>query len=183
MGYSGANVARFLGITTSAVNRLAVSDELPEVEKISLNRFGTNLPNGHRQGILMIAGICVVIIFQTSICSWNFKRPENKRLQNQSFNGIRLLRGCVSCTQVSHGSKVISQILSTFEYSQYPTTRYVVYHQYLTPMISDNGSAIIEVFQLFSCRFLHYNILILLAKVSDNTMLSFMILNDEIEKA
>jgi hypothetical protein len=32
MGYSGADVARFLGITTSAVNRLAVSDELPEVE-------------------------------------------------------------------------------------------------------------------------------------------------------
>jgi len=33
MGYSGADVARFLGINTSAVNRLAVSDELPEVEK------------------------------------------------------------------------------------------------------------------------------------------------------
>jgi len=33
MGYSGADVARFLGIKTSAVNRLAVSDELPEVEK------------------------------------------------------------------------------------------------------------------------------------------------------
>jgi hypothetical protein len=33
MGYSGAHVARFLGINTSAVNRLAVSDELPEVEK------------------------------------------------------------------------------------------------------------------------------------------------------
>ena len=33
MGYSGADVARFLGITTSAVNRLAVSDELPEIEK------------------------------------------------------------------------------------------------------------------------------------------------------
>jgi chromosomal replication initiation ATPase DnaA len=33
MGYSGADVARFLGITTSAVNRLAVSDELPEKEK------------------------------------------------------------------------------------------------------------------------------------------------------
>jgi len=33
MGYSGAEVARFLGINTSAVNRLAVSDELPEVEK------------------------------------------------------------------------------------------------------------------------------------------------------
>jgi len=28
MDYSGADVARFLGITTSAVNRLAVSDEL-----------------------------------------------------------------------------------------------------------------------------------------------------------
>ena len=33
MGYSGADVARFLGINTSAVNRLAVSDELPEVQK------------------------------------------------------------------------------------------------------------------------------------------------------
>ena len=33
MGYSGADVARFLGITTSAVNRLAVSNELPEVKK------------------------------------------------------------------------------------------------------------------------------------------------------
>jgi putative transposase len=33
MGYSGADVARFLGINTSAVNRLAVSNELPEVEK------------------------------------------------------------------------------------------------------------------------------------------------------
>ncbi len=33
MGYSGADVARFLGINTSAVNRLAVSDELSRVEK------------------------------------------------------------------------------------------------------------------------------------------------------
>jgi putative transposase len=33
MGYSGADVARFLGINTSAVNRLAVSDELSEVMK------------------------------------------------------------------------------------------------------------------------------------------------------
>ena len=33
MGYSGADVARFLGINTSAVNRLAVSDDLQEVEK------------------------------------------------------------------------------------------------------------------------------------------------------
>jgi hypothetical protein len=32
--YSGAEVARFLGISTSAVNRLANEDELPEVEKI-----------------------------------------------------------------------------------------------------------------------------------------------------
>jgi chromosomal replication initiation ATPase DnaA len=35
MGYSGADVARFLGITTSAVNRLAASDELTETEKYS----------------------------------------------------------------------------------------------------------------------------------------------------
>ncbi|MDY7036302.1 MAG: hypothetical protein SV375_09110 [Thermodesulfobacteriota bacterium] len=33
MGYSGADVARFLGINTSAVNRLAVSDELPGIKK------------------------------------------------------------------------------------------------------------------------------------------------------
>ena len=33
MGYSEADVARFLGITTSAVNRLAVPDELPEIRK------------------------------------------------------------------------------------------------------------------------------------------------------
>jgi len=33
MGYPGAEVARFLGINTFAVNRLAVSDELPEIEK------------------------------------------------------------------------------------------------------------------------------------------------------
>lgn len=33
MGYSGAEVARFLGVTTSSVNRLAVSEELPEFRK------------------------------------------------------------------------------------------------------------------------------------------------------
>ena len=33
MGYPWAEVARFLGVTTSAVNRLAVSEELPEVLK------------------------------------------------------------------------------------------------------------------------------------------------------
>ena len=33
MGYSGADVARFLGVTTSAVNRLATSEELPEIER------------------------------------------------------------------------------------------------------------------------------------------------------
>jgi REP element-mobilizing transposase RayT len=32
MGYSGAEVARFLGLTTSAVNRLVSQDEVPEVE-------------------------------------------------------------------------------------------------------------------------------------------------------
>ena len=31
MGHSGAGVARFLGVTTSSVNRLAASEELPEV--------------------------------------------------------------------------------------------------------------------------------------------------------
>ena len=33
LGYSGAEVARFLGVTTSSVNRLAVSPELPEFRK------------------------------------------------------------------------------------------------------------------------------------------------------
>ena len=33
MGYSGADVARFLGVTTSAVNRLADSAKLPDIEK------------------------------------------------------------------------------------------------------------------------------------------------------
>lgn len=33
MGYSGAAVARFLGVTTSAVNRLVASEELPQTEK------------------------------------------------------------------------------------------------------------------------------------------------------
>ena len=33
MGYSGAEVARFLGITTSAANRLAASDKISEIEK------------------------------------------------------------------------------------------------------------------------------------------------------
>src|SRR3990172_9164170 len=33
MGYSGAEVARFLGVTTSAVNRLAVSEELVNLKK------------------------------------------------------------------------------------------------------------------------------------------------------
>ncbi|MFH1625290.1 MAG: hypothetical protein ABID54_09085 [Pseudomonadota bacterium] len=32
MGYSGAEVTRFLGITTSAANRLASSEELPQLE-------------------------------------------------------------------------------------------------------------------------------------------------------
>ena len=35
MGYSGADVARFLGVTTSAVNRLAVSEKLMDVDKYS----------------------------------------------------------------------------------------------------------------------------------------------------
>ncbi|MDY6973018.1 MAG: hypothetical protein SV775_11900 [Thermodesulfobacteriota bacterium] len=33
MGYSGADVGRFLGITTSEVNRLDASDVLPDTEK------------------------------------------------------------------------------------------------------------------------------------------------------
>jgi putative transposase len=35
MGYSGAEVARFLGITTSAVNRLVSQEELPDIEQYS----------------------------------------------------------------------------------------------------------------------------------------------------
>ncbi len=33
MGYSGAEVARFLGVTTSSVKGLAVSEQLPEVRR------------------------------------------------------------------------------------------------------------------------------------------------------
>jgi uncharacterized protein YijF (DUF1287 family) len=33
MGYPGAEVARFLGVTTSAVIRTAYSEELPELQK------------------------------------------------------------------------------------------------------------------------------------------------------
>jgi len=33
MGYCGAKIARFLGTTTSAVNRIAASDELQDLEK------------------------------------------------------------------------------------------------------------------------------------------------------
>jgi len=33
MGYSGVDMARFLGITMPAVNRLAISDEVPEAVK------------------------------------------------------------------------------------------------------------------------------------------------------
>ena len=35
MGYGGAEVARYLGVTTSAVNRIANSEELPIIEKYS----------------------------------------------------------------------------------------------------------------------------------------------------
>ncbi|MGD0915339.1 MAG: hypothetical protein ABSB22_02670, partial [Thermodesulfobacteriota bacterium] len=35
MGYPGAEVARHLGMTTSAVNRLAVSDEVADLKKYS----------------------------------------------------------------------------------------------------------------------------------------------------
>ena len=33
MGYSGAETARFLGVTTSSVNRVTVSEILPKVRK------------------------------------------------------------------------------------------------------------------------------------------------------
>ena len=35
LGYSGAEVARYLDITTSAVNRLATSEELPDLVRYS----------------------------------------------------------------------------------------------------------------------------------------------------
>jgi len=38
MRYSGAEVARFLGVTTSSVNRLAASEETPDIRKY-LNMF------------------------------------------------------------------------------------------------------------------------------------------------
>ena len=38
MGYPGAEVARFLGVTTSSVNRLAASEETPDTRKY-LNMF------------------------------------------------------------------------------------------------------------------------------------------------
>jgi hypothetical protein len=33
LGYPGAEVARYLGVTTSSVNRLAVTDETPDLRK------------------------------------------------------------------------------------------------------------------------------------------------------
>lgn len=33
MGYPGAEVARYLGVTTSSVNRLATSEEVADLEK------------------------------------------------------------------------------------------------------------------------------------------------------
>lgn len=39
MGYSGADVARFLGVTTSALNRLAASEELPEIKLFWNQRY------------------------------------------------------------------------------------------------------------------------------------------------
>ncbi len=33
LGYPGAEVARYLGVTTSSVNRLAVSDEMPDLRE------------------------------------------------------------------------------------------------------------------------------------------------------
>ena len=38
MGYSGAEVAQYLGVTTSPVNRLVVSEALPDLKQY-LNLF------------------------------------------------------------------------------------------------------------------------------------------------
>jgi hypothetical protein len=33
MGYPGAEVTRYLGVTTSSVNRLPIADEMPDLQK------------------------------------------------------------------------------------------------------------------------------------------------------
>jgi hypothetical protein len=43
MGYSGAEVGRYRGVTTSAVNRLAVSEAPPDLRNI-LSCFKTYVP-------------------------------------------------------------------------------------------------------------------------------------------
>ena len=53
--------------------------------------------------------------------------------------------------------------------------RRVVYYQYLTPMIANSHGAIQAGFLLFLYRFLHYNITIYPAKLSDNIMLAKII--------
>jgi len=53
MGYSGADMARFLGIIMSAVNRLAISDEAPEVEKY-FKSFWNQRPLFHRMRFLEV---------------------------------------------------------------------------------------------------------------------------------
>lgn len=48
MGHSGAAAARFLGVTTSAVNRVAASPPLPETarfpRRLSHSCYGTDVP-------------------------------------------------------------------------------------------------------------------------------------------
>ena len=44
LGYSGAEVARFLGVTTSSINRAAVSGRLPEVRKYLNALYNLGLP-------------------------------------------------------------------------------------------------------------------------------------------
>ena len=46
MGYPGAGVARFLGVTISSVNRLAVSEEVPNLNKYI--KFRINVPSLRR---------------------------------------------------------------------------------------------------------------------------------------
>ncbi len=83
MGYSGADVARFLGITTSAVNRLAAPKVLSDTEKL-LSCFGTNVPIyvpiyvfhlihrdsfDHMRLFLLTLNVCIVIILEAVLHS------------------------------------------------------------------------------------------------------------------
>jgi hypothetical protein len=56
MGYAGAEVARFLGVTTSAVNRLALSEERPEFREKCLRTYGSPILALRQRGFESPAG-------------------------------------------------------------------------------------------------------------------------------